>query len=345
MMRLRPVRQEDLVTVLEMAGQTGGGMTSLPPDETMLKRRIALSIESFGRAGADKRPDYYLMVLEKDGKLAGTTGVFAAVGLDEPFYSYRLLDITQVCRNPQKSVHTQMLQLVNDFAGATELGTLFLMPDHRGGGAGQLLSKGRYLLLASHPQRFSSRVMAEIRGWVDETGRSPFWEAVGRHFFDMDFHEADRINAGGNQQFIADLMPKFPLYKALLPPDAQAVIGKPHDAARPAIRLLEDEGFRFAGAVDIFDAGPSLAAPMTALRTVNAATRARAVRTAESPGGRRILVANPDLQRFRIVPTLSPAAAGEAVLALDAVHFEALDLDGDGAEVVWAPLDKKESAQ
>jgi arginine N-succinyltransferase len=44
----------------------------------------------------------------------------------------------------------------------------------------------------------------------------------------------------------------------LLPEAARNVIGEVHDDTRPARSLLEAEGFRYEGYVDIFDAGPTL---------------------------------------------------------------------------------------
>jgi arginine N-succinyltransferase len=102
---------------------------------------------------------------------------------------------------------------------------------------------------------------------------SPFWEAVGRKFFDIDFPKADYLSLL-NKRFIADLMPTHPLYFPLLPPAAQAVIGEPHPQSRGALKLLEDEGFQSAEMVDIFDAGPIVRAHVAELRAVKDSTRA-----------------------------------------------------------------------
>ncbi|MBB4211352.1 arginine succinyltransferase [Rhodothalassium salexigens DSM 2132] len=349
---LRPVVAADLDALVRLAGQTGGGMTSFPPDAAILSERIARSEASFARDHPYPTDDYFLFVLEdptgqvNDGGVVGTAGIFAAVGMAEPFYSYRLLHLTQVSREPAKTVHTQLLQLTNDYAGITEVGTLFLAEGARAGGAGAFLSKSRFLMIAAHPERFADKVFAEIRGWVDEHGHSPFWDAVGRHFFGgIDFREADQINSRGNQQFIADLMPKFPIYTALLPAEAQAVIGRPHDHAAPAKRLLEREGFQVAKAVDIFDAGPCLEAPVTSIATI------RAVRTAswtehpappphplsdKGPEG-RIMVANTDLERCRIALLDRPMPDPGDKLALTAAEARALALEA-GDVLTIAPF-------
>ena len=109
---------------------------------------------------------------------------------------------------------------------------MFLHPDYRGGGNGRLLQFVRFLFIADRPEVFESTVVSEIRGVIDEQDRSPFWNALGQHFFGIDFADADRLSVI-NKKFIAELMPKHPIYIPLLPKDAQDVIGKPHkDSAR-----------------------------------------------------------------------------------------------------------------
>ena len=76
-------------------------------------------------------------------------------------------------------------------------------------------------------------------------GRSPFWDALGRHFFGIDFAEADRLSVI-NKKFIAELMPKHPIYIPLLPEEAQDVIGKPHRESVRTVKNLEEEGFTFS---------------------------------------------------------------------------------------------------
>ena len=76
----------------------------------------------------------------------------------------------------------------------------------------------------------------------------------------MDFDRADYLTGVGQKTFVAELMPKHPIYIDLLPETARAVIREPHPNTRPALSLLESEGFRCEGYVDIFDAGPTVQA-------------------------------------------------------------------------------------
>lgn len=339
MLVLRPSRESDIDALYELSVGAGWGLTTLPPDREVLARRVRRSTESFATQVEGPGEEYYLFVCEdaESGRIVGTSGLFATVGLSRPFYSYRLLHLTQVSHEPEMKVDTELLQLVNDYAGCTEIGTLYLHPDYRHGRNGALLSKGRYLLVAAAPERFAEKVMAEIRGWVDAKGYSPFWEAIGRHFFGMNFGDADRINARGNSQFIADLMPKFPIYKNLLPQAAQDVIGRPHDQARGAVRLLEGEGFRFAGAVDIFDGGPCYEVPRDDIRTVRK-TRAVALERIEADlsEGEEWIVAYPEIGSFRICRT--PLAwSGQAAVAIAEPAARALGVE-PGARLLVAPL-------
>ena len=89
-----------------------------------------------------------------------------------------------------------------------------------------------------------------MRGMSDEEGRSPFWESLGRHFFKMEFSQADYLTGVGNKAFIAELMPKFPLYTCFLSEEARGVIGRVHPNTEPALAMLKAEGFSYQGYVD-----------------------------------------------------------------------------------------------
>src|SRR3546814_14625320 len=83
-----------------------------------------------------------------------------------------------------------------------------------------------------HRARFADRVLAELRGVIDERGGSPFWDGVAGRFFGMGFQEADYFNAINGNQFIADLMPKHPVYVAMIDEHARAVTGVAHPSRR-----------------------------------------------------------------------------------------------------------------
>jgi arginine N-succinyltransferase len=115
--------------------------------------------------------------------------------------------------------------------------------------------------------RFEKNVIAEMRGVIGRSGHSPFWEGLGKHFFETEFAHADYLSMK-DKTFIAELMPVHPIYIDLLPAGAREVIGQVHPDTRPALGLLEGEGFEFTGRVDIFEGGPIVGCPLGDIRTV-----------------------------------------------------------------------------
>lgn len=257
---IRPIRGEDLEAVHALAQLTGPGFTNIPQSRDGMAERIAWSTASFARAEDRPANDLYLMVLANrdSGAIGGTILLYGAVGSEWPFYSYLISEHAQHSKLLNRTIRAELLHLVTDNGGASEVGGLFLHPDLRTGGIGRMLARARYLFIAQHRPRFADRFVSELRGWLSPEGQSPFWDAIGAKFFGMDFVEADRFNAAHGNQFIAELMPKYPIYMSMLPESARAVIGKPHDTGVPAVRMLEREGFHFDGYVDIFDGGPTM---------------------------------------------------------------------------------------
>jgi len=269
MMLIRPVRLGDIADILQLSGKTGIGLTSLPKDEAHLRTRIERSVATW-KGDLSKSEQGYLFVLEdlSQHKVVGVSALEVAVGLSEPWYNFRLGTLVHASKslNIYKPVPT--LFLSNDHTGYSELCTLFLDPDYRHSKNGQLLSKVRFLFMAAFRDRFSPKVIAEMRGVSDDNGHSPFWDSLGQHFFGMEFAEADRLTGMGQKSFIAELMPKHPLYTDLLSAEARAVMGQVHPQTAPARSLLEAEGLRYQGYVDIFDGGPTLEGEVDTLRAV-----------------------------------------------------------------------------
>jgi arginine N-succinyltransferase len=256
---VRPATRSDLDRLEAMIRHVDPGMLTMPSSREAMATRIERSLEAFARPPAPPENECYFLVMEEGGELLGTASVFTNLGVERPFYSYRISRDSKLSPETNVKVELDLLHLVNDYHGDTELGTLFILRKARGGGRGKLLSFARLMLIAVDPLRFGPKAMAEIRGYTDKEGRSPFWNAVGAKFFQMDYSKADVMSAR-DHRFIADLMPRYPIYADLLPADARAVIGKPHPDAEPALALLKSQGFHFNNVIDIFDAGPAVEA-------------------------------------------------------------------------------------
>ena len=341
-MIVRPVRSTDLPALIDLARSTGTGLTTLPANEARLTHRVGWAEKTFNgeveRADAD-----YLFVLEDDhGKVVGISAVAGAVGLREPWYNYRV-GLT-VSASQELKIHREIptLFLANDLTGNSELCSLFLHADHRTGLNGRLLSKARMLFIAEFRELFGNKVIAEMRGMSDENGRSPFWDSLGRHFFKMEFGQADYLTGVGNKAFIAELMPKFPLYTCFLSEAARAVIGRVHTDTEPALAMLKGEGFSYQGYVDIFDAGPAIEVETDKIRAVrDSQTLVLAIGT---PGEDAIpyLIHNRKRQDCRITAASARIASG--TLVVDAQTAKRLQLSA-GAQVRAVPLSAKESKQ
>ncbi|MFA5959755.1 MAG: arginine N-succinyltransferase [Tatlockia sp.] len=298
MMLFRSARPGDLDAIYHLAENAGIGLTTLPKDKKLLETRLAWSADSFKKSVQSPQQEYYLFVLEavETGKILGTAGIEAAIGFEAPFYSYKIVKRTRVCHSLHIRSDYEVLSLVNDYQGQSELMTLYLDPTYRRHYNGLLLSRARFLFIAQYPARFASLLIAEMRGVSDEAGHSPFWQHVGQHFFHMPFEKADSLTLSTDKQFIADLMPRNPLYIKLLSKAAQSVIGKPHASTLPAMKILLQEGFRFNGYVDIFDAGPTIEAPCKEIRTIASSRVVTVQSISDEVSSKRALLANTELE-------------------------------------------------
>ncbi len=336
---MRPSRLDDLGALMELARKSGPGFTSLPVDEAILHERLEKSERAFNSRQKSIEYGKYLLMMEdtQTGHVVGCSAVKAGTGIDQPFFNYRVITLAQASHAAGNlRFDMDALILTNEYVGYTEVGTLFLQSGHRGGGAGRLAAQSRYLLMAAAPERFSEHVLAELRGVVDEKGKSPFWECLGRHFFRMDFTEADRLSATTDNQFILDLMPKYPVYVDLLPPEAREVIGRCHSDGVGAYKLLQWEGFQFDRTVDIFDGGPLVAAQKRHIRTIQE-SRVVTLRPGDVSGRSGVsqgLVSSDKLPNFRV--SLADVIVDEDdVVIVSPSVMDALQLDPDAKARIW----------
>ncbi|MBU1384825.1 MAG: arginine N-succinyltransferase [Alphaproteobacteria bacterium] len=313
MLVVRPAGPADLDHLLELAILSGPGFTSLPEDPDQLAERLELGRDSFAGRLPPQQCWYTLMLEESDtGDVDGVGSVKAAVGLNRPFFSFRLVNNTQSSPSLGVKLDHQTLVLVNECTGWSEVGSLFLKADRRKGGAGRLLSQSRYMLIGAEPTLFNENVLAELRGVFTPDGACPFWDHVAHKFFPMEFDDADRMTGSTDKQFILDLSPRHPIYVELLPEPARAVIGKVHPQGVPAMALLESEGFRPNGLVDIFDGGPTVSCGRDNIRTVRDARRLTARIADEVEAELPALISTDSVAAFRAVRQKA-AVEGETV--------------------------------
>jgi len=334
---MRPVVTDDLDGVLRLAREGGKTLTTLPDDPDFLERRISRSIHAFYPEVSEPGGESYTFALEslRDHTLVGVSGMYARTGGFDPFYTYER--VRERNSYPPLGIDQliERLECKTWHKGPSELGSLYLEPAARGGGVGKLASLGRILFMASFPERFESEVIAEIRGWQDAAGKSPFWEAVIRPFFGAAFEKMDAVSGIGNKDFIGALLPRYPIYFDLLPREIREVIGRPHDDARPAMEMLLRAGFERTDYVDVFDAGPMITARLEALVAPARLRKVEALRPADTTAagaGRAVgIVFRRDLEFRALLVTQAPDPAG--VLKLDPLACEALS--GNGSQNLY----------
>jgi len=318
MLSVRPLNFADIQDLERLAVISGGRMTTLPANREHLGELIGATQHSLRKQV--RRPEgetYHFALEDDDGKIVGVAGIESAVGLASPFYSYRIDEVVHA--SSDLGIHNRIpaLHLCQDYTGHARLYTLFIDGDYRSAANLHLLSRARMLFMAQFPERFAPRTLVELQGLIDDQGRSPFWECLGRHFFSMAFDQANYLTGINAKSFIADLMPHYPVYVPLLSAEAQACLGEPRPDVEDVMALLEDEGFAYRGYVDIFDAGPTLEARTDRMRSL-IDSHHLSVRIGEpDPAADWMLVSNDQLGDYRCLllplasadPCVSPAAA------------------------------------
>lgn len=347
---LRPAEPGDLDALERMARASAAGITTLPPDRGALQARLERSRASLASADQPSGEELYLFVLEdreRTGPAAapavvGTCAITARAGFADRFYCYRNETIVHASTalRARNRVHT--LHLCHALTDTTLLSSFFIEPEYEQGVAPQLLSRARLLFIAEFAERFSGHIASESPGLADGDGRCPFWDAVGRRFFDMDYPQAERLAMGRSKAFIAELLPQAPIYVPLLPEEAQWAIGQLNPVAEVPFAILMDEGFEPETYVDVFDGGPIVDAPVATLRTV-AQSHAGPVSWGPPSQGREAgawyLVATTRREAFRAVLARARWEQGHWCLGgADALRL-GLDIEADrGARLRAAPL-------
>ncbi len=336
MLVMRPAQISDLAEVQRLAADSPVGVTSLPDDAERLRDKILASESSFAAEVSFNGEESYFFVLEdsSSGRLLGCSGIVASAGYSEPFYSFR--NETFVHASRSLGIHNKIhaLSMCHDLTGNSLLTSFYIAKDLVSSLFAELNSRSRLLFIASHPERFAEAVVVEIVGYSDDNSESPFWDAVGRNFFDMSYAEAERFSGLKSRTFLAELMPHYPIYVPLLPDAAQEAMGQVHPRAQVTFDILLREGFETDHYIDIFDGGPTLHARTSGIRSIAQSRMVPVCVATPSKGGRSYLVSNGQLQDFRAIVTELDWVPGKPVnLAAEAA--EALGVtDGSSVRLV-----------
>jgi arginine N-succinyltransferase len=339
---IRSVLPADETGLYELARHLN--TVNLPHDRARIREIVERSAESFAGTIKDPRAREYVFVLEDldAQRLVGTSMIVAQLGRREtPYIYFDVRSEEKVSQTLDKYFCHTVLRIGYSYSGPTEIGGLIVHPEYRkkADRLGQAISYVRFLFIAARRQAFQDDLLAELLPPLEPDGTSHLWEALGRHFTEMSYAEADLLSKK-NKEFIKSLFPDGDVYASLLPPEAQAVIGKVGTQTRGVQKLLLRIGFRYANRIDPFDGGPHFTARTDEVTLVAASRRVR-LGTAlmrMAPGTSRALVGveRTEAPEFRAVVGWT-ASAADGVVDIDADSARALGvLAGD--EIVTLPL-------
>lgn len=309
---------------------------NLPNDRRSIAQLLDVSERSFDGSIENPRDREYIFLLRdlERSCAAGTSMIIAQLGRPGEPYIYLDVDTEEKYSATLKKhfVH-RVLSVRYVYDGPTEIGGLVVHPDYRSGTQklGTLISYVRFLFVAMQRATFRDELLAELLPPLEPDGTSHLWEALGRHFTELSYSEADRLSKR-NKEFIRTLFPQGEIYASLLPAHAQAVIGAVGEQTRGVEKMLRRVGFHYAERVDPFDGGPHFTARTDEVSLVRAARR---VELAHDPSAHltdRVLLGRRTVQApyFVAVPVLAEYRDSRTLL-VDAETLERFAALGEGA--------------
>ncbi len=305
MLIFRPVRFADLPQIEQLAINAGNSLTTLPNNRDHLAELINNTQRSLQSKSSAKTDQSYHFVLEncETKEIIGISGIEACVGFKIPFYSYRSDEIKHYSQELQLTNTVATLSLSQDYEGASRLYTFLLADPKAAEYALPLLSLSRLMFIAQRPEQFSDRLIVELQGVINQKKQSPFWQALGQHFFNMDFHRANYLTGINAKGFIADLMPRNPIYVPLLAQSAQGAIGCVRPDMQKVETLLRAQGFNTNGYISIFDGGPTLETKTSQVKAIQQLTlrTLQSTPSANKEAVQKVLICNNTDSEFRSI--------------------------------------------
>jgi arginine N-succinyltransferase len=325
---LRSVAESDLRDLLQLSEMVL--FINLPPDEDIIETKITSSLQAFKNPSPNLWENYYIFVLENQatGEVMGVSMIHSQHGTEEEPHFY--LKVGQEHKFSQ-TINTGFihgtLKLGLEFDGPTEIGGLVLNPDFRGSKEklGKQLSFVRFLYMAMFPERFKPMIHSELMPPFDKDGNSPLWEAIGRRFMNMGYHDADVLSRS-NKEFILSLFPSDNIYQTLLPIEARDSIGKVGKDTEPVRKMLESIGFKYTQEVDPFDGGPHYRAALKDIKPVKEMVRGKlSAEGFDATKAKDMMIAIPQVDHDFFAVKVK-AYAKDGVISVNPTDFADLEL-------------------
>lgn len=299
---IRSIELKDENCLCKLAEMAPPGMLSLPKNLERLKIKLNESIASFSDENMNDSDKKYIFILENSltGSIDGCSAIQSSAGPFGSEYYYKIKTIEQVDRPIEQIPKEQkiLIPTVSPIENTSELCSLFLSPSCQKQGIGRLLSMSRFLFMKCFPERFQKHVIAELRGVIDKTGHSPIWQALGRHFCDIDLEDFITMLEEKTLS-LEHVLARFPIYATFLQDSVQDHLGETNPHSKPALQMLLKEGFTYLDGVDITDGGPKVIANLSDIRIVKEAELATVSEVVDLPHDEMVpvqVISNTSLQ-------------------------------------------------
>jgi arginine N-succinyltransferase len=265
---LRAAVPDDLVSLASLLPAPGQDASLLPSGE---RERLYVAVRADAAGG---------------NVVLGCVRVRPSIGLDRPRYWFHVGRAVHAASELGLFHQQRTLVLGNDLTGAWEIADLACDRSVLGdAGREQVLCQLLRAALAEiRRQRAeavapgvgeAATVICELPGVRDAAGQSPFWESLGRHFYDGDPQLAAERHGPAWKTWVAALLPREPLLASFLGEHAQRALGTPDASVELQARLLHDAGFRAGRHVTVDDAGPVFEGEIDLLEGVGTAGPSR----------------------------------------------------------------------
>jgi len=186
------------------------------------------------------------------------------LGLRLPRYHFRLGRVVHAAAELELFRVQTTLLLGNDHTGRAELTEMVTAPGldvaAQSRALGTLIAAAQ-AKLREQPGDFGDWLVAELPGWRDAEGRSPFWQAFGARFYGGDPAEAEGRLGPDWRSHLAALLPRQTVYLSFLGAAAEARVLDVPASQQPALQALRAAGFHPPVHARIDDGGPVLAWP------------------------------------------------------------------------------------
>ena len=326
---IREVRESDLEGLYELAEllklSSKVYFYSLPHSYSLLKEKIELSVKSFAGGLDNPLEGEYIFVLENqsENKVIGSSMIVAQHGTEESPHQYFTVKKQE---KHSDTLHMgfihEVLEYGYDTDGPTEIGGLVLDPLYRKHNErlGLQLSYIRFVYMAMRKAAFRDTVLAELQPPLTAGGKSPLWEAVGRRFTNLAYHEADELSRK-NKEFIISLFPEGNIYTCLLNTRAREAIGMINPDTLPVKHMLEKIGFHYLHMIDPFDGGPHFGAKTSEISIVKGTTEYPVTEQSDLSTSQNSLVATQSKSGFIAIYTQTQIRDNTAFISPQALDI------------------------